>query len=155
MVGGALVSPRGAFLILRRALRWAVSVLLAVGCGAAALPGQSESTPTRALRTPTNAPAAAPPSAVAGSADPGSDGTIVIIGDHFVDPQTVVVKVGATVTWRNSSGQHDVTARDGSFRSPPLGISYSQTFMQPGAFKYWCSFHQAEMRGEVIVEPVN
>ena len=86
---------------------------------------------------------------------PGSEGTIVIIGDHFVDPQTVIVKVGTTVTWRNSSGQHDVTSRDGLFRSPTLGDSYSHTFMRPGAFKYWCSFHQAEMRGEVIVEPVN
>ena len=79
----------------------------------------------------------------------------MIIGDHFVDPQTVVVRVGTTVTWRNSSGQHDVVARDGSFRSPSLGDSYSHTFMQPGSFKYWCSFHQAEMRGEVIVEPAN
>lgn len=79
----------------------------------------------------------------------------MIIGDHFIDPQTVVVKAGTTVTWRNSSGQHDVTSRDGLFRSPTLGDSYSHTFMQPGAFKYYCSFHFAEMRGEVLVEPAN
>lgn len=90
-----------------------------------------------------------------GSADPGTDGSIVTIGDHFIDPVTVVVKAGTTVTWRNSSGQHDVTSRDGLFRSPTLGDSYSHTFLQPGRFRYYCSFHQAEMRGEVVVEPAN
>lgn len=78
------------------------------------------------------------------------------IGDHYVDPYTVTVKVGATVTWRNSSGTHDVTARDGSFRSPTLvGGTFYYTFTQPGRYPYFCSIHLAEMRGEVVVEPAN
>lgn len=141
--------------MLHPAFRWTVAVLLAVGCSAAALPGRSEDPSARASLTPNNARRAASPSAVSGSATPGTDGTIVIIGDHFIDPVTVVVKAGTTVTWRNSSGQHDVSSRDGLFRSPTLGDSYSHTFTQAGAFKYFCSFHQAEMRGEVIVQPAN
>jgi plastocyanin len=77
------------------------------------------------------------------------------MGDHYIDPVVLTVKVGATVTWRNSSGQHDVRARDGSFSSPTLGDFYSHTFTKPGRYLYYCSFHQAEMRGEIIVVPAN
>jgi len=80
----------------------------------------------------------------------------VLVGDHFFDPQVLLVKVGTTVTWRNSSGTHDVTARDRSFRSPPLvGLSFSHTFTEPGRYPYFCSNHAGEMQGEVIVEPAN
>jgi len=79
----------------------------------------------------------------------------VLLGDHFFDPQVLVVKVGTTVTWRNSSGTHDVTARDGSFRSQPLGDSFSYTFTRPGRYPYFCSNHAGEMQGEVVVEPAN
>ncbi|HJW50209.1 MAG TPA: plastocyanin/azurin family copper-binding protein [Candidatus Limnocylindria bacterium] len=139
----------------RRLFRWAVAMLLAAGCSAATVPRQDGNTPTRTPRAADRTPGAASPTGVAASATPDVDGTIVIMGDHFIDPQTVVVKAGTTVIWRNSSGQHDVTSRDGLFRSPTLGDSYSHTFMQPGTFKYFCSFHFAEMRGEVIVEPAN
>lgn len=77
------------------------------------------------------------------------------MGDHFIDPQVLIIRVGTTVTWRNSSGYHDVTSRDGSFKSPTLGNMYAYTFTQPGRYPYYCSFHSAEMRGEIIVEPAN
>lgn len=85
----------------------------------------------------------------------GPVGIEVQVGDHYIDPVLLTIKVGTTVVWRNSSGQHDVTARDGSFRSPTLGESYAHTFTQPGRYPYFCSFHQAEMRGEIVVEPAN
>ena len=144
-----------AFLIFRRASRWAVVVLLAAGCGQASVAGPDQSASTRAPRTPDNTAPAAAPSGVVEPAVLGSEGTTVLIGDHFIDPQTLVVKVGTTVTWRNSSGYHDVTSRDGLFSSPTLGDSYTHTFTEPGRYPYYCSFHGAEMRGEVVVEPAN
>lgn len=140
--------------MLRCASRWAVALVLAAGCTSAGAPGQEETASTRAPRAADRTPTTASPRVVE-SAGPGGEGTVITIGDHFIDPQTLVVKVGTTVTWRNSSGYHDVTSRDGSFRSPTLGDFYSHTFTRPGRHPYFCSFHQAEMRGEVIVEPAN
>ncbi len=60
-----------------------------------------------------------------------------------------------TVTWRNASGSHTVTARDGSFGSPALGESYSYTFMRAGRYPFFCTFHPGEMQGEVVVEPAD
>ena len=142
-------------MILRRASRWVVALLLAAGYSPAGAPGQDENTSTRAPRAADRAPTTASPSAAVASATAGIEGTVVTIGDHFIDPQTIVVKVGTTVTWRNSSGYHDVTSRDGLFKSPTLGDSYSHTFTQTGRYLYFCSFHGAEMRGEVVVEPAN
>ena len=103
-----------------------------------------------------NTPVAASPGAVARPTTAAGQGKIeVLLGDHFFDPQMVVVKVGTTVTWRNSSGAHDVTSRDGSFRSPTLGDSFSHTFTQPGRYPFFCAIHPGEMQGEVVVEPAN
>jgi plastocyanin len=131
-------------------------VLLAAGCSAVDGAGQREISSTRAPRTAGNTAAAASPSAANQPTATAGTGVEVQIGDHYVDPQTVTVKVGTTVMWRNSSGTHDITARDGSFRSATLvGGSFSYTFTQPGRYLYWCSIHMAEMRGEVVVEPAN
>jgi plastocyanin len=144
-------------MILRRAFRWAVAVLLAAGCVQAGVPGQDERASTRTPRAVGNTPAAVSPTAVVRPTSTAGKGTVeVLLGDHFVDPQVVTVKVGTTVIWRNSSGTHDVTALDGSFRSPTLvGDSFSYTFTRPGRYPYWCTIHTAEMRGEVVVEPAN
>lgn len=99
--------------------------------------------PTRATLPPVT-----PPPAPAGSGTP-----VVNVGDHFIEPPVLVVKVGTTVTWRYNSGSHDITARDGSFKSPLLSGDFSVTFTKPGRYPYFCSFHAAEMKGEIIVEP--
>ena len=143
-------------LILRRAFRWTVALLLAAGCSAASLPGQDGNASSRATGAADRTPVAGSSTAVATP----TTTTVraeneVQLGDHYVDPEVLTVKVGTTVTWRNSSGQHDVTARDGSFRSPTLGDSYAHTFNKPGSYAYFCSFHPSEMRGEVVVEPAN
>lgn len=123
-------------------------LVLVAACSAADVPGQSAAT-----RSPHRSPTAA--STAARATDIPRSPNEIQIGDHYIDPVVLTVKVGATVTWRNSSGQHDVRARDGSFSSPTLGESYSHTFRQPGRYLYYCSFHQAEMRGEIIVVPAN
>lgn len=136
----------------RVCLRWAAVLLLAAACGSVDVPGQGASVSTAPGRTPVAASSTPVARPTSGASQPANE---VQLGDHYVDPQLLTVKVGTTVTWRNSSGQHDVTARDGSFRSPTLGDSYSHTFTQPGRYEYFCSFHPAEMRGEIVVEPAN
>lgn len=146
----------GAFSIFRRASPWAVAVVLTAACSAGSVAGHDESTPTRAPRPAASAPAAASASAATGTAKAAGQGTIeALLGDHFFDPQVIALRVGMTVTWRNSSGSHNVTARDGSFRSPTLGDSFSYTFTQRGRYPFFCTLHPAEMQGEVVVEPAD
>lgn len=131
-------------------------MLVAVACGPARLGGQGESDPPRPSRTSAGGPTTASPSATtrpAATADPGE--VEALLGDHFFDPQRIVIGVGAAVTWRNSSGSHNVTARDGSFVSPTLGDSFTVKFDRPGRYPFFCTFHPAEMQGEVVVQAVN
>ncbi len=61
---------------------------------------------------------------------------------------------GGSVTWVNRDPvQHDVVAKDGSFRSPILepGQSYSARFDAAGTFAYVCSIHPF-MAGTVVVQ---
>lgn len=134
-----------------RALVVAAATLWAGCTPAQAVP---EATAAGVVATPAAARPTAPGARVAtASADPST--FEALLGDHFFDPQVIRVKSGTTVVWRNSSGAHDVVARDGSFRSSTLGDSFSHTFMQPGRFPFFCSFHPGEMQGEVVVGPAN
>ncbi len=73
------------------------------------------------------------------------------------------VTAGDTVTWTNVAGFHNVTECDetfatcppaGGFESGPLpsGNSFSHTFVSPGVFQYYCSFHPTDMRGRITVQ---
>jgi plastocyanin len=71
-------------------------------------------------------------------------------------PNQLSVLAGDTVEWNNQSlRSHTVTARDGSFASPQIGIghSFTTTFTNGGAFAYYCQVHPF-MTGEVDVYPV-
>ena len=75
---------------------------------------------------------------------------VAIQSGAFVSDQ-VSVLAGDTVSWQNQSLQtHTVTARDGSFGSPHIGLSgsYSQAFPGAGTFAYYCQIHPF-MTGEV------
>ena len=75
--------------------------------------------------------------------------------DQYFNPGVITIDVGASVTWNNVQGTHNVVARDGAFTSPILyeGSSYSHTFTTRGEFPYVCTFHEgAGMFGEVDVE---
>jgi plastocyanin len=86
------------------------------------------------------------------------------------DPETLTVRVGTTVQWKNDGQQvHDATDRrdaalragdvahplrakpfDSGFMQP--GQTFSYTFMVPGTYKYICVPHEfGGMTGEVIV----
>ena len=71
------------------------------------------------------------------------------------DPTELQVNVGDTVEWTNNDDRdHNVTSKDGSFKSPNLsnGASYKYTFKQAGKFGYACSLHP-RMKGSITVAP--
>ena len=75
-------------------------------------------------------------------------------------PNPVYVNVGAKIIWTNDDTQiHTVTS--GSVGSPNSGqifdsgilspgATFTQTFLQPGIFPYYCTLHP-QMVGTVIV----
>jgi plastocyanin len=68
-------------------------------------------------------------------------------------PRSVTIKVGDTVTWKNSGDEaHTVTSQDQLFDSRLLdpGKSYSYTFEAPGVYRYFC-VPRPWMKGTVIV----
>jgi amicyanin len=82
-----------------------------------------------------------------------SESAVVTIRQMQFNPPRVVVKKGATVTWKQSDGMpHTVTGSDGGFGSPRMsaGAEYSRTFDEAGSYGYYCSLHPS-MRGEVVV----
>lgn len=82
-------------------------------------------------------------------------------------PESLAVKAGATVTWKNEDGtDHTVTSGtvaqlsggvkatpDGKFDSGSLGSgkTFSFTFTARGTYAYFCNVHPATMRGEITV----
>jgi len=90
----------------------------------------------------------------------------VAIKNMAFTPQTITVKAGTKVTWKNADGVvHDVTSADsmkttakvtGLFASASLsnGQKFSFTFKKKGTFYYVCTLHasMASMHGKVIVK---
>ena len=90
----------------------------------------------------------------------------VTIKNMAFTPQTITVKAGAKVTWKNTDGvAHSVASADsmkttaaltGLFASGTLnkGQAFSFTFKTKGTFYYECTFHAstASMHGKVIVK---
>ena len=90
----------------------------------------------------------------------------VIIKDLQFRPETVTVKKGGTVTWKNEdTTAHTSTSDDfnsdtptssppGSWNSPVIdrGRSWSRRFDESGKFPYSCSIHPY-IKGTVVVQP--
>ncbi len=81
-----------------------------------------------------------------------------VTGSFSYDPDVREVKVGETVTWRNTdTAKHTVTASSGqsvSFKSPTMDTDteFVQTFAETGSYKYFCSIHgAAKMSGTINV----
>ncbi len=82
---------------------------------------------------------------ITGLEQPTNLGThVIVIKQMHFDPQTVSVKVGDVVQWKNEDiFTHTVTANDGSFDSGPIapGQSWAKTFKVTGMFGYHCRPH--------------
>jgi plastocyanin len=90
----------------------------------------------------------------------------VTISNFSFSPQTITIKHGTKVVWKNSdSTQHTVTSASdmstsasvtGLFASPTLspGSSFSFTFKKKGTYFYECTIHasMASMHGKVVVK---
>jgi plastocyanin len=79
--------------------------------------------------------------------------TIVIDGMRFI-PQTVEVKRGDTVVWRNKDPfPHTATATGGGPASPAIaaGARWTYTATKRGRFPYLCTLHTT-MTGLLVVE---
>jgi plastocyanin len=78
----------------------------------------------------------------------------VEIKDFAFGPATLTVKVGDTVTWKNSDVTgHSATADDDTFDTGVLsqGETGSFTFTKAGTFAYHCTPHP-NMKGTIVVE---
>jgi plastocyanin len=85
---------------------------------------------------------------------PPTQAVIDISGFTF-QPDSITVKVGAKVTWRQQDYEvHNATSTTGLWAGPLLNIGeeYSYTFTRPGVYEYLCEPHQW-MRGVVRVVP--
>jgi plastocyanin len=105
--------------------------------------------------------------------DEGKHGrTVEMTSSHQFSPREVTIKVGESVTWKNSANDvHTVTADPSRakmkenvsmpanakpFHSGDIlpGKTWKQTFSTPGTYKYVCVYHEDKgMMGTVIVKP--
>lgn len=90
------------------------------------------------------------------ASDEAGEPTVTIERSRFV-PEDVTIAAGGSVEWVNLDPfAHTVTARDDSamdFDSGELAQdeTFTQTFDEPGTFRYFCRIHPT-MRGTVVVE---
>jgi plastocyanin len=80
----------------------------------------------------------------------------IVIDNFSFSPAQLSVAAGSTVTWENHDDMphtivNDATPRE--FKSAPLdsGEHFSQTFLKPGTYKYFCSIHP-HMTGTIVVK---
>lgn len=75
----------------------------------------------------------------------------VSIMNYTFEPETLEIKIGATVRWTNMD-MVDHTVTGGGIASGTLGHmgAYSFTFAQPGTYVYRCDLHPY-MTGTVVV----
>ncbi len=80
-------------------------------------------------------------------------GAEVVVRDVSFRPVTISVKLGSEVTWtfEDKATSHNVTADDGSFRSPNLAKgSFVHRFEKAGSVSYVCTIHPG-MEGTLTV----
>lgn len=96
--------------------------------------------------------ACAPKKETAPAPSPGAN-EVWLIG-WIYEPETIIVPVGTTVTWINTTRDyHTVTSDDGLFDSRMGGgQSFNYTFMEPGTFAYYDGATDPPTLGKVIVK---
>ncbi len=138
---------------------WSVAALAAAGCGSS---GSSGSSATKTTATTPRAsggfrvntiPRFAAPSA----SSPVRSGLVEVAYRNIaISPDTLRVKVGATIRWRNyDSFEHNVTSRGGPQRFASANLREGATFQirvtRPGLIHYLCTIHPASMNGSIEV----
>jgi plastocyanin len=123
---------------MRRLLRWALVVVLAMAPSCGARLGQEQ---------------------LATQKVPGADVTVSIVDSPesvgLYEPQVVHIRPGQTVGWLNASGDYHTVTFDVPWAptsSPGFGhgATFTATFHRPGNYRYRCIYHTG-MMGEVVV----
>jgi plastocyanin len=121
-----------------------VSVLLLSSCGfrtglgSILNPSSNSAKPAKKVKATHTPPA---PSASTAASD-----NTISIKDMAFTPNSLQIKVGATVTWvNNDTVQHTVTSDTKVFDSGPIepGANFTYTFTQAGSFAYHCDIHKS------------
>jgi plastocyanin len=91
-----------------------------------------------------------------GSSSTGTPKTTaqVTLRNIAIQPATVTIAVGGTVTWVNQDPMtHNLADDAGNWGSGPMasGKSYSHQFSKAGTFPYHCTIHPS-MTGEIVVK---
>jgi plastocyanin len=142
------------------ALSVCLALLCAAGCGSSSSStsgsGSASSSaatpPSGALKPSTTPKFAAPPASA-----PVQSGSVQIAYRNItIQPDTVKVKVGSTITWTNyDSIEHNVTSEGGSqtFASGNIGEGAHFTIKAttPGVIHYECTIHPTSMNGTIEV----
>jgi plastocyanin len=108
-----------------------------------------------------------------GPASPNAS-AVVDMGFSSFQPETVHIRAGQTVEWRNTSViTHSVTDDSRAASKPqdasipaaaipfssgdiPAGEVFAVSFPLPGTYKYFCTHHEGDgMVGTVVVEPAS
>lgn len=78
---------------------------------------------------------------------------VTMVKSYRFDPDRVEIKAGDTVTWTNEDNfTHTVRVDGHDDHKVERGHSVSITFDKPGTYKYECTLHSMDMKGEVVVE---
>ncbi len=79
----------------------------------------------------------------------------VNIRDFSFNPSTLNIQVGDVVRWENGgAATHTASSETGIWDSGSLapGGVFSQQFLTPGTFAYFCRIHPQQMRGSIVVQ---
>jgi plastocyanin len=142
------------------ALSVCLALLCAAGCGSSSSStsgsGSASSpaggTTSGGLRPSTRPKFAAPPA----SASVQSGSVQIAYRNITIQPDTVKVKVGSTITWTNyDSIEHNVTSEGGpqKFASGNIGegAHFAVKATTPGVIHYECTIHPTSMNGTIEV----
>jgi plastocyanin len=85
-------------------------------------------------------------------ASPVATTTVDLPKSYKFVPASILVDVGATVTWTNNDNfTHNVTFGDEPSKTMKPGESATREFPAAGTFPYQCTLHPQDMQGTVIV----
>jgi plastocyanin len=85
-------------------------------------------------------------------AAPAATTTVDLPKSYRFTPESIVIEVGATVTWTNSDNfTHNVTLDGAEALTMSPGESATHTFAEAGTYPYVCSLHPRDMQGSVLV----
>lgn len=89
----------------------------------------------------------------AGSSKPVATNAVLLPKSYRFDPKAIVVEAGTSVTWTNRDNfTHTVKIEGGDDHKLSPGESVTIAFDKAGTYKYVCTLHSHDMKGEVIVQ---